>query len=1114
MPAARARPADTRMISRIFIDRPIFAWVLAIIVMMAGIGGILGLPIAQYPDVAPPEVTIRATYPGASAETIQNSVTQVVEQTLTGIDGLLYFSSSSSSQGSVTITATFRKGTDPDIAQVQVQNQVQQAIPRLPQQVQQQGLVVRKSNPDFLLVVGMYDATDRNDSSDISDFLVSNFQDPLGRVQGVGDTNVFGSQYGMRVWLDPQKLTAYQLMPTDVIAAIQSQNTEVAAGELGGQPQPKSQMLNAIVTAQSRLQKPEQFAAIVLKTQPNGATVRIADVGHVELGAESYGRQGFYNNHPAAGIAISLAPGADALKTAELVKAEVRKDARSLPDGYQYIFVNDTTKFITLSIDEVIKTLIEAIILVVIVMFVFLQSWRATLVPAIAVPVVLLGTFGVFYVVGFSINTLTLFGLVLAIGLLVDDAIVVVENVERLMEEDPDLNPREATIRSMDEITVALIAIALVLSAVFLPMAFFGGSTGVIYKQFSLTIISAMILSVLVALILSPALTATLLKQKKRDDDGNLEQGFVARRFPRVAGFFSSASEKFNNGFERLSDRYRGSVRYVVDRKWLFLLIYAGVVALLVVMFLRLPTGFLPTEDQGTALVQFRLPPGATQPRTTKIAKDISNYFLKTEANNVQGLFAVSGIGGGGSPGGQNTGLAFIVLQDWSNRKGEKNGAEAIVGRASGAFQGIRDASVYALVPPAIRGLGQSNGFTIELQNTSGMPETQFLAASDKLLGLASADPLLVGARKTELPDVQTLHVDVDQQKIQVLGLNQSDVNITLSAAWGGRYVNDFIDRGRVKRVYVQGDAPYRQQPSDLGQWFVRGSTGQMAPFSSFAQTSWSQAPVSLSRFNGIPSFEFQGSAAPGHSSGEALARIRELAKKIPGTSVALSGLSYQEELSSGQAPILYALSLLVVFLCLAALYESWSIPVAVLLVIPLGLVGAVLFVTLRGLTNDVYMQIGLLTTMGLAAKNAILMIEFAEQAERKGARVIDAAMEAAKIRLRPILMTSFAFIFGVTPLAISTGAGANSRIAIGTAVIGGMLTATLLAVFYIPLFFVLVRRGVRDGLAKLRGKPTVRHRNDDSGDGDGDGPIAPSGDQPLLPSPPDQPMLPAPDPA
>ena len=1061
------------MISRIFIERPIFAWVLAIIVMLCGVGGIMGLPIAQYPDIAPPQVTIRATFPGASAQTIQNSVTQVVEQTLTGIDGLIYFSSSSSSRGQVTITATFEKGTDPDIAQVQVQNQVQQALPRLPQQVQQQGLVVRKSNPDFLLIVGVYDETDRMTNGDVSDYLVSTLQDPLGRTAGVGDTNVFGSQYAMRVWLDPAKLAAVQLIPGDVVTAIQTQNTEVAAGEIGGVPSPDTQMLNAIVTSQSRLQTPEQFANIILKTQANGATVRIADVGHVELGQESYNARSRVNNHPGAGIAINLAPGADALATAELVKKEVTQAAKSFPPGLKVAYANDSTAFIKLSIEEVVKTLIEAIILVVIVMFVFLQSWRATLIPAIAVPVVLLGTFGVFYLAGFSINTLTLFGLVLAIGLLVDDAIVVVENVERLMEEDPDLTPHDATVKSMDEITVALVAIALVLSAVFLPMAFFGGSTGVIYRQFSLTIVSAMILSVLVALVLTPALTAHLLKQKKKDEKGDPERGRLGRRFPRVARFFSRGSTWFNDSFTRLSERYQSSVRTVVDRKWLFLLIYAGVVALLAVLFLRLPTGFLPTEDQGTALVQFQLPAGATQGRTFQVQRDVENYFSKYEGKNVSTMFTVSGIGGGGAPGGQNTGLAFLALSDWKDRKGKENNADAIVGRAAGAFAGVRDAQVYALVPPAIRGLGQSNGFTVELLNSSGMSAEKFDAARDKLIAAARADPTLSGARLTELPDVSTLKVDLDQQKLAVLGLNQADVNTTLSTAWGGRYVNDFTDRGRVKRVYVQGDAPYRSQPSDLDLWFVRGNTGQMAPFTSFARTSWSQAPVTLSRFNGIPSFEFQGSAAPGKSSGDALARMRELAAQLPGTSVALSGLSYQEELSSGQAPILYGLSLLVVFLCLAALYESWSIPVAVLLVIPLGLVGAVIAVTLRGLINDVYLQIGLLTTMGLAAKNAILMIEFAEQAERKGARVIDAALEAAKIRLRPILMTSLAFIFGVMPLAISTGAGANARIAIGTAVIGGMLTATVLALFYIPFFFVLVRRGVRDGIAKLRGRPT-----------------------------------------
>ena len=1096
------------MLSRLFIDRPIFAWVLAIIVMLGGVGAIMTLPIAQYPDVAPPQVSVRASFPGASAQTLQNSVTQVIEQTLTGIDGLLYFTSSSSSRGQVTITATFAKGTDPDIAQVQVQNQVSQATARLPQQVQQQGLTVRKSNPDFLLIAGVYDETDKLTNIDVSDYLVSNLQDPLGRVPGVGDTNVFGSQYAMRIWLDPRRLASYQLIPSDVIAAIQAQNTEVAAGEVGGLPSPTTQMLNATVTAQSRLTSPEQFRDIIVKTLNNGATVRLSDVGRIELGAESYAAVSRINRHPGAGVAVLSAPGADALKTAELVKAEIARVAKGFPPGLKVAYANDTTAFIKLSIEEVVKTLIEAVILVVIVMFVFLQSWRATLIPTIAVPVVLLGTFAVFSLAGFSINTLTLFGLVLAIGLLVDDAIVVVENVERLMEEDPDLSPRDATIRSMDEISVALIAIALVLSAVFLPMAFFGGSTGVIYRQFSVTIVSAMVLSVLVALILTPALTAHLLRRKSDEPQGG---GWLERRFPKVAHGYQTAKDKFNSGFESLTNRYIGAVKAVVAAKWLWVLIYLGTVALLAVLFLRLPTGFLPTEDQGAAQLQFRLPAGATQGRTLQVQRQIEEYFAKNEGKNASVLFTVAG-GGGGGASGQNTGQGFLNFVDWSERKGKENGADAITQRASAAFRGIRDAQVFALVPPAVRGLGQSDGFTMELQNISGMSQTEFAAARDKLLAAANADPLLSSVRLSELPDIATLQIDVDQQKLAALGLTQANVNSTLSTAWGGQYVNDFIDRGRVKRVYVQGDAPFRAQPDDLKQWFVRGSNGQMAPFSSFSTIRWGTAPTTLSRFNGIPSYEFQGSAAAGKSSGDAMDRMTQLAGQIPGTSVAWAGLSYQERLSSGQAPILYGLSILVVFLCLAALYESWSIPVAVLLIIPLGLIGAVAFVTLRGLTNDVYLQIGLLTTMGLASKNAILMIEFAEQAEREGKRVIDAALEAARIRLRPILMTSFAFIFGVLPLAISTGAGANSRIAIGTAVIGGMLTATILAIFYIPLFFVLVRRGVRDGIAKLRGRPTGYHGGDDRGDDDhGRGNGGGNDPQPLLPAPPDRPLLPEP---
>ncbi|NJC35247.1 multidrug efflux pump [Sphingomonas jejuensis] len=1057
--------------SRIFIDRPIFAWVLAILTMLAGVGAILSLPIAQYPDVAPPQVNIRATYPGASAQTIQNSVTQVIEQTLTGIDGLLYFSSQSSSRGQVTISATFAAGTDPDIAQVQVQNQVQQALSRLPQPVQQQGLRVTKSNPDFLMIVGIFDETDQRTNRDVSDWMESNMVEPLARIEGVGETNVFGSQYAMRIWLDPSRLASYSLMPSDVVTAIQNQNTEVAAGELGGQPQPSTQLLNATVTAQARLQTPQQFENIILKTQPNGATVRLADVARVELGAENYSALSRVNAHPGAGLAISLAPGADALATSELVKAEVERQAQNFPEGFTFAYANDTTDFIRLSIEEVVKTLVEAVILVVIVMFVFLQSWRATLIPTIAVPVVLLGTFAVFYVAGFSINTLTLFGLVLAIGLLVDDAIVVVENVERLLEENPDMSPKEATIESMKEIQTALVAIGVVLSAVFLPMAFFGGSTGVIYRQFSVTIVAAMVLSVFVALILSPALTATLLKQTHGKADETPREGWFARRFPRAAGWGTRLGDGFNTRFDRGVDRYEAGVKRIVDRKWLFLAIYAVLLAVLALLFFRLPTSFLPTEDQGAATIRFQLPAGATRGRTEEVQQAVERYFLTEEKENIRTLLTVAGGGGGAS--GQNTGQGFINFANWSQREDAENSADAIVERASAAFRGFRDAQVFALLPPAVRGLGQSNGFTMQLQNTSGMSQEEFNAARDRLLAAATADPILEGVRLSELPDVATLNVDIDQQKLSALGLTQAAVNSTISAAWGGQYVNDFIDRGRVKRVFVQGDAPYRSEPSDLGQWFVRGSNGQMAPFSSFASTSWTTAPTTLSRFQGVPSYEFQGQARSGTSSGEAMDRMAQLAGEIPGVGVAWSGLSFQERLSSGQAPLLYGLSILIVFLCLAALYESWSIPVAVLLVIPLGLVGAVFFVTLRGLENDVYLQIGLLTTMGLAAKNAILMIEFAEQEEKKGARVIDAALTAARIRLRPILMTSLAFIFGVLPLAISTGAGANSRIAIGTAVIGGMLTATILAIFYIPLFFVLVRRGVRDGLAKMRGRPT-----------------------------------------
>src|SRR6476659_2384404 len=938
--------------SKIFIDRPIFAWVIAIIIMLMGIGAIVSLPVAQYPDVAPTQINIRASYPGASASTLESSVTQILEQQLTGIDGLLYFQSSSSSRGQVSISVILQKGIDPDIAQVQVQNAIQTAISRLPTQVQQQGVRVTKGAPDLLLIVGIYDTTDRSTNFDVSDWLTTNVQDPLSRIPGVGDVNVFGSSYAMRIWLDPGKLQSFGLMPSDVVTAVQNQNTEVAAGEIGGMPQVEGQMLNATVTAQSKLQTPEQFRNIIIKADPSGARVLLSDVARVELGADNYSALIRANGHPGAGIGSSLEPGANALRTANLVKAQVAQIAERMPRGYEYAYANDTTDFIKLSIWEVVKTLIEAILLVVLVMFVFLQSWRATMIPFIAVPVVLLGTFAILYALGFSINTMTLFGLVLATGLLVDDAIVVVENVERLMDENPMMSPREATIASMEQIQMALVAIALVLSAVFLPMVFFGGSTGVIYRQFSATIVSAMALSVFIALTLSPAIAANILHR----GHATVDQTFVGRRAPALAHRIEMARVKFNSGFDRLREWFVGSVDRVVERKWLALGIYGGVLLVLALLFFRLPTGFLPTEDQGAASVQFRLPAGATMTRTREVQLAVENYFLnRPEKKNVRTYFTVAG--GGQGAAGQNTGQAFINLADYDKRSGKQNSADSIVQRASAAFRGLRDAQVFALVPGAIRGLGQSTGFTMEIQNTGGMSEEDFAAARDRLLEMASADPKLTSVRLSELPDVASLKVAIDEQRVAALGLSAGDVNNTLSTAWGGRYVNDFIDRGRVKRVYVQGDAPYRASPADIDQWFVRNNQGQMVPFSSFAQTSWQTTPTSSSRFLGYPSFELSGQGAPGVSSGQAMTIVENLANSIPGVGVAWAGQSYQERLSSGQAPILYGVALIVVFLCLAALYESWSIPVAVLLVMPLGLVGAIFAVTLRGLQNDVYLQ-------------------------------------------------------------------------------------------------------------------------------------------------------------
>ena len=1042
--------------SKFFIGRPIFAWVIAIGVMLMGVLAIKSLPIAQYPDIAPPNVSISASYPGATAETIQNSVTQVLEQQLTGIDGLLYFSSSSNDRGQANISATFEKGTNPDTAQVQVQNQIQQAISRLPQSVQDQGVKVQKANNDFLMIVAIYDESGRSNRTEISDYLARNIQDPLSRIDGVGSSRVFGSGYAMRIWLDPNKLTTFNLMPSDVANAIKAQNVEVSAGSLGDLPSVEGQRLFATVKAKSKLSTVDDFKNIIVSSNSGGAIVKLSDVARVELGQENYGTSALLNGNPASGIALQLAPGADALKTGERVKAKVAELQKSMPAGYKVAFPRDSTTFIKISVEEVVKTLIEAIALVVLVMFVFLQNWRATLIPALAVPVVLLGTFGCLAVLGYSINTLTMFAMVLAIGLLVDDAIVVVENVDRVMEEE-NLPPKEATIKSMSEISGALVGIAVVLSAVLLPMAFMGGSTGVIYRQFSVTIVSAMLLSVLVALIFTPALCATLL-HNPHEMDGK-PKGWGAKTF-----------DKFNDFFNRTTRKYVNAASKVIGRRKVFFLVYFAIVGVLGLLFVRIPTSFLPNEDQGQVMIGYSLPAGATVERTEVVRQELVKYLLAKEPD-VDKFFDIIGFSFMGQ--GQNTGQSFAALKPWDERHGKAHSAQAITGRITKAMSKMRDAKIIAMTPPTIQGLGQSNGFTFELLNGAGISDEEFSKIKDQIVDEASKDKELNNVRGSTLPDSPKLKINIDDEKLAALGLSEANVNNTLSYAWGGSYVNDFVNKGRVQRVYIQADAPFRSGPDDLYQWHVRNNDGTMTPFSSFSNFEWTKAPSNLSRFNGISSYEIQGEPAAGVSSGEAMKRMVEIQQKIaPNLSYAWSGISYQENLSGGQAPILYLMSILVVFLALAALYESWSIPLAVLMVIPLGVIGAVLAVTFRGLENNVYFQVGLLTTIGLSAKNAILIVEFAESALKSGKGLVAAALEAARLRLRPIIMTSFAFIMGVLPLAIATGAGANSRIAIGTAVLGGTLTATFLAIFFVPMFYVVIAALFKHGkidLAELK---------------------------------------------
>ncbi|ELI5973285.1 efflux RND transporter permease subunit [Salmonella enterica] len=1026
-----------------FIRRPIFAWVLAIILMMAGALAIMQLPVAQYPTIAPPAVSISATYPGADAQTVQDTVTQVIEQNMNGIDNLMYMSSTSDSAGSVTITLTFQSGTDPDIAQVQVQNKLQLATPLLPQEVQQQGISVEKSSSSFLMVAGFVSDNPNTTQDDISDYVASNIKDSISRLNGVGDVQLFGAQYAMRIWLDANLLNKYQLTPVDVINQLKVQNDQIAAGQLGGTPALPGQQLNASIIAQTRLKDPEEFGKVTLRVNTDGSVVHLKDVARIELGGENYNVVARINGKPASGLGIKLATGANALDTATAIKAKLAELQPFFPQGMKVVYPYDTTPFVKISIHEVVKTLFEAIILVFLVMYLFLQNIRATLIPTIAVPVVLLGTFAVLAAFGYSINTLTMFGMVLAIGLLVDDAIVVVENVERVMMED-NLPPREATEKSMSQIQGALVGIAMVLSAVFIPMAFFGGSTGAIYRQFSITIVSAMALSVLVALILTPALCATLLKPVS------------AEHHEKKSGFFGW----FNTRFDHSVNHYTNSVSGIVRNTGRYLIIYLLIVVGMAVLFLRLPTSFLPEEDQGVFLTMIQLPSGATQERTQKVLDQVTHYYLNNEKANVESVFTVNGFSFSGQ--GQNSGMAFVSLKPWEERNGEENSVEAVIARATRAFSQIRDGLVFPFNMPAIVELGTATGFDFELIDQGGLGHDALTKARNQLLGMVAKHPdLLVRVRPNGLEDTPQFKLDVDQEKAQALGVSLSDINETISAALGGYYVNDFIDRGRVKKVYVQADAQFRMLPGDINNLYVRSANGEMVPFSTFSSARWIYGSPRLERYNGMPSMELLGEAAPGRSTGEAMSLMENLASQLPnGIGYDWTGMSYQERLSGNQAPALYAISLIVVFLCLAALYESWSIPFSVMLVVPLGVVGALLAASLRGLNNDVYFQVGLLTTIGLSAKNAILIVEFAKDLmEKEGCGLIEATLEASRMRLRPILMTSLAFILGVMPLVISRGAGSGAQNAVGTGVMGGMLTATLLAIFFVPVFFVVVKR-------------------------------------------------------
>jgi HAE1 family hydrophobic/amphiphilic exporter-1 len=1035
------------MLSKFFLDRPVFAWVIAIVMMVLGGLSIYNLPISQYPPIAPPSIAIDSFYPGASAETVENSVTQIIEQKMTGFEDMLYLSGTSDSAGASRIELTFKAGTDPDLAWAKVQNKLQLAMASLPDVVQRSGVMVSKSTRNYLIIVGLISEDGSMNGNDLRDYAQSNLEKVLARVPGVGEVMNFGSQYAMRFWLNPDKLTDYHLTVEDVILALKAYNVEISAGQFGGTPAVKGQRLNASIVVQNLLKTPEEFAAIPIRTNPDGSIVRIKDVGRTELGTEFYDVEAFYNGKPAAGLAIRQAPGANALDTANAVKKRLEEMSRYFPQGMKVVYPYDTTPFVRVAINEVVKTLFEAILLVFLVMWLFMGNLRATLIPTIAVPVVLLGTFAVLGLFGFSINMLTMFAMVLAIGLLVDDAIVVVENVERIMAEE-GLSPREATATSMDQITSALIGIGLVLSAVFGPMAFFPGSTGVIYRQFSITIISSMLLSVVVALILTPVLCASLLKPVAAGH----------KRAENAVFFLRPFFLWFDRFFFRFRDRYVKLVGHALSRKLRYLVVFILIVAGLGFLFGRMPTAYLPDEDQGILLAQILMPTGATLEQTQAVADEVQRHFKENEKEAVESCMTIAGMGFSGRA--QNNGMVFAKLKDWKLRDRGDLRAKAVAGRAMGAFSRIRNALVFVFPPPAVVELGNARGIDFQLMDRGGLGHAALMNARNQLLGMAAKDKRLVAVRPNGMEDVPEFRIDVDWEKAGALGLPISSIHNTIATAFGSAYVNNFIQAGRVKRVYVQADAPYRKLPTDLEKLYVRNTAGKMTPFASFASSHWTTGSPRLERFNGFPSMNIWGEPAPGRSSGEAMQAMEEIVSKLPqGIGFDWNGLSYQERQAGSQTGLLYSFSILVIFLCLAALYESWTIPISILLALPLGAIGGVIASSLRGLPNDVYFQIGLLTTLGLTTKNAILIVQFAKARVEEGKGLIEATLEGARLRFRPIIMTSLAFGFGVLPLAVSTGAGAGAMNAIGTGVLGGMVTATVLVVIFAPLFYVLIEK-------------------------------------------------------